>query len=274
MKIQTLKNIVALAFICAGMGLAPALNAAQFTNYLEVLQNAVAEWQSNPPVSLTAVQEKGLDSASSTLNKDSKTLSTDLKLLGSGSTVLDRVFINDEFTAAETESFDLFFADATAQLADVHTSADLIAGDLPKNVANSLAQADAAYEKAGTNDQGIASASRDLIFALNKIRVAEIQVSKVIKAPVSLEGESVAVTLREVDARQIKFTLDSDGTYSLQRAEGAPETGTWTYERTSANTGVITLDGGSGPYDVTFKNTTKGTFAGPDDSSGSISVNK
>jgi hypothetical protein len=101
--------------------------------------------------------------------------------------------------------------------------------------------------------------ARSAAFALNKIRVADLQAARFFKAPASLDGKTVAVAGRG----GFGVTLDSNGTYTIP---GDPEeTGTWTYERTGAKTGTLTASpsgGGTHTLNLTFSNGTRGKFSG------------
>jgi hypothetical protein len=268
----TLRKLTGIAVVGVTLAIAPGLKAAQFTNFLETLNEAITN-QLTTNTDLTANQTKALNSAAATVNRESKTLSTDLKLLTTAATTLDRAFTNaEDLVTAEQSTLDDFFNEAENRLEAVQANASLITNP-PPNVANALTQAVDALTTAEANSNGVVSASRDLSYALVKIAVADKQVSKSIKAPLSLEGKTVTGVLKAPEEKPLKFTLGSDGTYALSETNS----GTWAYQRLSANTGTITLSKTNEPpgdtvLDLTFKSTKKATFTSAGDVTGTVSI--
>ena len=264
---STLTTLVSIAVACVGLGSASIARAAHFTNFLDALQAEVsARLETNEDVA----ERRALTSADKTLNRNSKKLSQDLGLFGSAVNTLNKTFSEEDeaLANAENASFNAFLTEAESQLNAVHDGAT-IHTTIPRSLSNALAQADAAYSNA-VNNTNWAARVRALNLTFTKIRVAQIQLAKSIKAPESIEDSNVQVTARFPGERPFKFTLASDGTYAV-----GEEVGTWSYARTSANTGVFTLtpDGGSSyAYDITFKSSKAGSLAGEGDVTGSIVI--
>jgi hypothetical protein len=268
MKNTTLPTIVSLALACAGLGMAPLSRAAHYTNYLDALQ---AEVEARLETTDDAGQRKALTAADKALNHNTKTLGQDLKTLGTAAAALNRGFTDDAgLNDLENGALNSFFGEAESQLDSVHSGTELINGDLPRSLSNALAKADAALSNAETNED-FATRVRALNVAFTKIHVAQLQLAHAVKAPESLDGRDVSVVAKPAGEKPNHFTLNADGTYDT-----GDETGTWTYTRTSANTGTITMNvdgGGTHVADVTFKSSKSGTFvAEGEDVTGSIHV--
>jgi hypothetical protein len=257
--------------VCVGMGLAPATRAANFTNFLESLQAEVAaRLETNDD----AAQRRALTAADKALNptKDAKTLSQDLTAFGKAVSTLNKAFGEEDeaLDNAENTSFNQFLGEADAQYNAIVADSELHTNGVPPSLSNALAKAYSALTNAQDNTNWAARV-RALNLALVKIKVAQLQLNKSLKAPASIEEKTVHVDLNAEE--RLHFTLDPAGTYD----NGAGETGSWSYTRTSANTGTITLNidgGGSHVYNVTFKNPKTGTFTveGEEGVTGKISI--
>jgi hypothetical protein len=274
MKKQTLRTIVSIAIACVGLGMAPTSNAAHYTNYLDSLTNALQAKLDSGTLT-NAAQTNAVNSALTRLNQNTKTLSQDLSAFGSAVSTLDgAVADHADVTAAETTTFNAFLGEAEAQLADVEDDADTL-DPVPPALQNALNQARIAHTNATTETNSLSERITDLRLLFTKIKVAQIQLAKANKghkekAPDSLAGRSVTVSTKGGD----KITLADDGTYTTEA-----ESGTWSYTKTSANTGTITLTATGGTpthtLDVTFKNPNKGTFTNEaEGTTGSIKVSK
>jgi len=256
MKIKSLNKLVCVAFAFAGMGLAPAVHASHFTNFLDTLQSDVT---SHDTSALSAKQTGALKAATSILNRRSTTLSGDVNQLAAASKVLDNAFTSDAtLSGDESTALNSFIAEAQTQRNDLNASASIVTNGLPRGLSNQLTQIDAAITNAQDTGKSISTRARAVNFALTKIKSARLALSHLIKAPESLDGKSVAVT--EIAAHKpVRFTLNSDHTYTNDTT-----TGTWSYARTSANTGTITLteDGTSTTHvlDLVFRSSTSGKF--------------
>lgn len=266
---------IALAVLCIGLGLAPAVNAAHFTTYLADLDTLVAERLADTST-LTDEQVRALNSAQTALARNSKTLSSDLSILTTAGTALNNAFPEDETVLGATESaFGSFRGEAAAQVNAIQSSLELYTGEIPKNVNNSLTQIENALATADNTEATLAERSRALNLALNKLRAATAQVGKLIKAPSDLSGRPVTLSVRiEGERKPYVINLGADGTY----ADGE-ESGTWSYERTSSNTATVTLNptlpegAAARTFELTFKNPTKGTLTS-DSGTGTFSVKK
>lgn len=273
MKITKMRTTITLAITCIALGLTPLTRAAHYTNYLDALQAAVSARLDNTD---DASQRKTLTAANKTLNRNTKTLGQDLSVLSSAVNTLDKSFSDDSgITDLEAGALDGFIGEAEAQYNAVNSGSELITENFPKSLSNALSQAYNALTNAQQNTN-FAARVRSLNFAFNKIRVAQIQLAHAIKAPESLDDGTVNVTWKAQGERPVKFTLDNnEGTKTYDT--GAGETGVWSYNRTSANTGTIVLtpDGGGAAHtlNVTFKSSKNGTFAAEgEDVTGSISI--
>ena len=277
MKKQTLTTIVSIALACIGLGMAPETRATHFTNYLDSLTNALQAKLDSGTLT-NAAQTNAVRSALTRLNTNTKTLSQDLSAFGAATSTLNDLQGDPDISSAESETFNNFLGEGQAQLQDVQDDADALS-TVPPSLRNALNQAHAAYTNATIETNSISQRVRDLNLAFTKIHVAQIQLAKANKghkdkAPDSLAGNSVTVTTKADGSKPAKTTLEDDGSYTTDA-----ETGTWSYTKTGANTGTITLtaDGGSPTHtlDVTFKNVKKGTFTNDAESTtGSIKVNK
>lgn len=266
---------IALAVLCIGLGLAPAVNAAHFTTYLADLDTLVAERLADTSA-LTDEQVRALNTAQTALARNSKNLTSDLNILASAGSALNNAFPEDETVLGATESaFGSFRGEAAAQVDAIQSSLSLHTGDLPKNINNALTQIDEALAAADNTEATLAERTRALNLALAKLRSATAQVGKLIKAPADLSGKPVTLSVRvEGEKKPHVISLGADGTY----ADGE-ESGTWSYERTSSTTGTVTLtpslpEGAAArTFELTFKNTTRGTLTS-DVGTGTFTVKK
>ena len=259
MKVTTITNTIVLFLALTGFRMAPAAQAAHATNFLEGLQtdveNRLAVVDENTP----ANERRALTSASRTLNRNSRTLSSDLGLLASSATALNVGFPGDSAFEAEQEvALDLYAAEAEAQL-DA-TAALAGTNQMPRNISNQLAQAQAALDRGNDTSNSVPVRARSIAFALNKIRVANLQATRFFRAPPSLAGKTVTLNGRGGQA----VTLESNGSFTIP-GDPADETGTWSYERIGPRDAVITLTptvGSPRAINLRFSTPTRGTFRG------------
>lgn len=266
MKSLTLKKTILLIIAFAGTGLAPAARADHVTNFLDPLVTEVSTRIDNADTNSTKAETRALNSASKILNRNTKTVSKDLSALGSAANVLDKAFPDDPtFGPLENEAVNNFAAEAQSELDAVAARGGT--NDLPKALSNQLAQAQAALDHASEGSSNtIPVRARAVSFALNKIRAANNLANRLFKAPLSLDGTVVTLSGRESDHDAFDVTLNSDGTYVIPANDQEDEEdGTWSYERTSATTGTLTLTpiiGAPHTLDLKFSKSTKGTFTG------------
>ena len=88
-----------------------------------------------------------------------------------------------------------------------------------------------------------------------------------VRGDVSLDDTTITLKGRESDHDAFNVTLHSDHTYVIaDNGDEAEEDGNWSYDRTSASTGLLTITptggGGAHTLDLKFANSTKGTFTG------------
>lgn len=258
MKVTTITNTIVLFVALLGFGMAPATQAQHATNFLDALQADVEARLAAVDENTTVGERRALTSASRTLNRTSRTLSADLGLLSKAATALNTGFPDDAAFAAEEEAALSAYA-AEAQLQLDTTAALAGTNDIPQSINNQLTQAQAAIDRGTDGSNSVPVRAKSLAFALNKIRVANIQMTRTFKAPLSIDDN---VNLNGRGGQSV--TLESNGSYTIP-GDGGDETGTWSYERTSNKTGTITLNpngGDSRTINLKFNNTTRGTFQG------------
>lgn len=277
MKVTSMKNTILLTIAIVGMGLAPTARAAHATTFLDSLTAEITTRLETPDI-YTAAEQRALNSASKSLSKNTTTAGADLGVLASASTALGKAFTND--TTLDTLGNDALNSYITEAQADLNEVANEIGTNNAPSINNQLASAQDALDRANDTSNSVPVRARAVAFALNKLRVANIQLGKLFKAPSSLDGSVIALRGRESDRDAFNVTLNSDHTYTIAaNDEDVEETGNWTYERTDTSTGTLTLSptgGGSHTLNLKFANNSKGTFTGEAASSeevkGSFSV--
>ena len=258
MKVTTITNTIVLFVALLGFGMAPATQAQHATNFLDALQADVEARLAAVDENTTVGERRALTSASRTLNRTSRTLSADLGLLANAATALNTGFPDDAaFSAEEEAALSAYSAEAQLQL---NTTAALAGTNaLPRSVSNQLSQAQAAIDRGNDGSNSVPVRAKSLAFAFNKIRVANIQMTRIFKAPLSIDDD---INLNGRGGQSV--TLNSNGTYTIPNESG-DENGTWSYERTSNKTGTVTMSpigGDPRTIDLKFNNTTRGTFRG------------
>jgi hypothetical protein len=258
MKVTKLIKI-GLFGVIIGLGAIQTVHADHATNFLDALQANVAERLENSDTN-SAAEKRALAAANKILNRNSSTLNGDLGQLAQAATALSRQFPEDlAFSTEEEVAVTAYSAEAQARLNAVGDIAGTNA--LPRSVTNLLNQAQTALDRANDTDNTIPVRARAVAFALNKIRVADLQAHRFFKAPLSLDD---TVTL---NGRNNSGTVTLDGTHAYTiTGDPTDELGTWSYERTSATTATITLNPTTGEdqrtIDLKFTNSTHGTFTG------------
>jgi len=247
MKVTTLGKTILLSIACIGLGMAPTARAAHGTNFLDALQTGVSDLLANLPDDATAAQRRALNSASKTLDRNSRSLGTDLGLLANAATALNSQF-SDNLAIAALENQAVVNYSTEAQV-ELNAANDLIGtNSAPRSVSNQLAQAQAALDRGNADSNSIPVRARAVAFALNKIRVATMQLHRLFKAPLSLENHVITITGRESDNDAINITLEANHTYTIPaNGDEEQELGTWSYERTGSSTGTVTLTPNSPP---------------------------
>jgi hypothetical protein len=263
MKSSTLKKTLILTIAYVGMGLAPIVRADHAASFLDPLATELATRLEDTNTS--AEDQRALNTASRTLSRNSSTLSADLGLLATAATGLGNAFPEDTTLAGlENDALNNYRAEALAQLDDINNRFGT--NDVPPNLNNQIVSAQDALVRANDTSNSIPVRARAVAFALNKIRVANIQAGHLIKAPDSLDGTVITLKGRESDHDAFNVTLNSDHTYTIaENGDEAEENGTWSYSRTSHTNGTLTLSptgGGSHTLDLKFSNSSKGSFTG------------
>ena len=263
MKSSTLKKTLLLTIASVGMGLAPAARAAHATNFLDTLANELTTRLED--TNAAAADQRALNTASRTLNRNSSTLAADLGLLATAGTGLGNAFPDDATLAAlENDALNNYRAEALAQLNAIDNR--IGTNEVPPNLNNQIVDAQDALVRANDSSNSIPVRARAVAFALNKIRVANIQTGRLIKAPDSLDGTVITLKGSESDHDAFNVTLRADHTYTIAENGDEPEeNGTWSYSRTGLATGTLALSptsGGSHTLDLKFSNSSKGSFTG------------
>ena len=287
-----------MIYVLAMVGLvcSPKLSAAHATNFLDALQNEVTNRLASAGTNDSRPERRALSNAARTLDRDTRTLSTDLGVLATVATQLNTQFAEDE-TLADLE------IDAMADYsAEAHARLDGIllwigTNEVPKRLSNQVVKADAALERADANTNGIPEQARALAQALNKILPVEKKVRGMFPEPLAppvipppiqppptneppiippgtsgLAPDSVGtrfVTCYEnaiVNEQSVFYFSTAQSGAQIYNVHHPEELGLWTYQRTGANTGVITVDpdypdnAPQRPVNLTFTNMTSGTF--------------
>lgn len=258
MNNKTLGRTVLLSIICIGMALAPALRAAHSTEYLDAYQAAVNDRLANFEGS--AQEERALNAAARTLNRNTTTPATDLTKLASAATTLDRAFPEDEeFLIRGDEAIDSYTALAESQLAALN--ARIGENEVPTSLTRSLERIQASLDTANDENNTIPVRARAASKAFKTLQLATRAVDRIFKAPATLDGVDVTLTGRG----GFGVTLNAGNFYTIP---GDPEeNGTWSYEPTGLKTGTIIAtpnDGGGAVHtlNLTFATPTRGTFTG------------
>ena len=255
MKVITLKKAVLLTVAVVGMGLAPAASAAHATEFLDPLQTEIATRLENLPDDTEADVRRALQKANASLNKNTRTLSADLGALSQAGTALASALADDAtLNGLQNDALNAYSSEAQSQLDDV--LALVGSTPAPKSLSNQLSQIQAALDRGNEGTNSTSVRAKAIAFALNKIRVANILATRTYKAPVSLADKVVTLTSRQSGA----IVLDSNGTYVIGDPTTPDETGTWTYERLTVNTAVVTLSGGH-TLNLKFAKPTNGTYS-------------
>jgi hypothetical protein len=179
--------------------------------------------------------------------------------LAQAATTLSRSFPEDpEIFTEEDAAVTAYSAEAQVRYNAVFDITGTNA--VPRPIANQLNQAQAALDRANDTGNSIPVRARAVAFALNKIRVADLQARRFFKAPATLER---TVNLNGRGGNNV--TLNGNGTYTIS-GDPTNEEGNWSYERTGANTATITLNPTTGEdqhgVNLKFTSSNRGTFTG------------
>ncbi len=268
MKQTTLKKTILLTVACASLAFAQSVGAARVSEFLDPLASEVAIRLENPEIS--SAEQKALNSAAKTLNRNAKTFTSELSALSSALKALEKAYPEDEpLGVLANDAVNNYVNEAQGQLDAVRARAG--DSEVPSALANAISRAEASIGTANDTDLEISARIKAASKALNDVRVADRLSLRLFKAPLSLDG--TVVTLE--GKGQFDATLNSDGTYIIADTGNGEETGTWSYQRTSASEGEITLSPTAGdPRALTlkFSNHSKGSFTGGDGLRGKFTV--
>ena len=251
--------------LIAIMGLAALvqpLSAEHATTFLEPLQTEISDRIAGLTDENTAAERKALTSAEKILNRNSSSVAGDLGLLSKAAQTLNRAFAEDEeLLTLQDDVLSDFLAEAQVAFDEAAARVAGLTGKGATAAQKQLDQAGAALERAADDTNTLKDRARAVVFALNKIRVANLIATRGEKAPLSVEGRSVILSFDGGG----RLTLESDGSYVLPTEEG-DEIGTWTYTQTSGTTADLTLvpDGGGAAHtaELSFRSRNNGTFVG------------
>ena len=266
MNEMTLKKTALLTLACIGLAWASNARAAHAAEFLDPLAAEVAVRLENPD--LTAPEQRALNSAAKTLNRNTKTLAADLGVLSSAAKTLSKTFPDDEPLAAlGNDAVNNYVNEAQNQLLEVASRSGT--NEVPRALSNSIAKAEAALVAASDTELTVSARARAAAKALAAVQAANRLSARIFKAPLSLDGTEITLDGRESDRDSFDGTLNSDGNYTIADNGEGEETGNWSYERTTATTGAITLNptvGDVRALELKFAKSTKGTFTGQDNS--------
>lgn len=264
MKEKTLKTVAVLSIAVVTLGLGSNVRAGHATNFLDSIQVEVNAWLEAYADEATPEQRRAVARAAAALNRNSATLQGDLNLLAQASASLEAEFSGDPVIAELIDSVvDRYVDEARAQrdalVEFVHNPA------ISQSFSNQLFQIDLAIERGSSETNSAPERARAISFALTKARAAGNLARRIIKAPLSLQGQVVTFAGREGDRDRVTISLESNGTFSIPEHGDEPaESGTWFYERTSSHTATLTLVSlnGTGTLDLNFNSSSRGTFRG------------
>jgi hypothetical protein len=255
MKVITLKKAVLLTIAVVGLGMAPTAQAAHAAEYLDPLQTEIATRLENLPDDTEADVRRALTKANASLNRNSRTLSADLGLLSQAGTALSTALAEDgTLNGLQNDALNNYAGEAQAQLNAVWDKVGT--NDPPVQLANQLEQAQAALDRGLEGTNSVSVRAKAIAFALNKARVANILATRTFKAPVSLSDRNLTLTSRGGPT----IVVNANGTYYVGDSEAPEETGTASYGRTTANTGILELSGGHTLF-LRFANARGGTWS-------------
>jgi hypothetical protein len=295
----TLKGTICITLAMAGLAFSSTVRAGHGTNFLDELQREVTNRVANPGTNASRAQLRALSNAARTLNRNTRTLSTDLGALASAATQLNAGYSDDENLAAlEAEAVADYSAEAHARLDGVYLW--IGTNDFSRGLSNQVVKADAALDRADATTNGVPAQARALALAFNKILPLEKKVRSLFNAPIILPPvvppgvTNPPITLPPpVPAGTPGLAPDSVGTHYVTLYENAvvndqtvfyfstaqtgaqiynvhhpEELGLWEYIRTSADAAVIVVSanypGNSGRrlLNLTFTSAASGTFTG------------
>jgi hypothetical protein len=261
MKQTSVAKFTLLTIACIGLALAPAVHAGHATNFLDQLEAAVDARLEALPDDASAEERRALTQGAAALDRNTRTLWADLLALAKAAVALNGTFGGDiEIFGAQLGALAKYSAEANAQREAVGFIVG--ASEPPQSLANQLAQIDEALAAGNNEENDVPTRAQALALALRKLRSAAVLANRVYRAPISLEGKVVTLTGRESDRDAVTIELYSNGTYTIpEHGDEAEESGVWSYERTGANTGTVTLSSG-GTLDLKFSNSSKGSFRG------------
>src|SRR5436189_1537351 len=154
MKQTSLKKIILLGVVCTSFSLALNGRSAHSTTFLDALQTEVADRLAG--TDLTAAQQRALTSANRTLNRTTRSLSSDLGLLNSSVATLNRTFSDDAALAtAESASFNQFLGEANGQFIELQNNSNIGTDGPPPALANQITQVDDALANARNESNSI-----------------------------------------------------------------------------------------------------------------------
>jgi hypothetical protein len=279
-----IKGNAFVVFACAAMAFV-SVTRAQTTNYLGDLRAEVEARADD--TNTTRVQKAALKAAGNVLKRPAKTFAAQLGQLATAATVLNKRFTNDtELSLAEEAALQAYFDEAEVQFAEAELR--LETNSIPRGVSNQLAKAWTAVTNAAANTNGVPERARLLAKAFNKMRIPLSWIARkyplptvppvTAEAPVAIEfGKSFRLE-QNADHAPILMDLwtfagnENGGTpylynhYHISNLPPDGEIGTWSYQKTGAQTGIINIDAdypanaANRTIFLNFTSATSGTF--------------
>ena len=281
------------------LAFSPPGRAAHATNFLEALSADVTNRLTNASTNVSRAQVRALGNAARVLNRNSKTLPTDLEILATAAGHLNGAYDDGTFDALEAEAIANYSAEAHAQLDVVYLR--IGTNSASRGLSNQVVKADAALDRADATTDGVVEQARTLAGAFRKIAIADkraraLYPGSIVLPPVApppvvtnppvvlppgvppgtpgLAPDSLGTrftTLYENDVvnDQTVFYFSTAQTgaqiYNVHHPE---ELGLWVYVRSGANTAVIVVDpdypnnASQRLLNLTFTTANSGTFTG------------
>jgi hypothetical protein len=279
MKLTTTKTVLTAIALIAGIALIPSARAAHAAPHLDPLHlsvsNRIADTNSN-----TAVQQRALRSADTTLKRNSRTLAADVNLLATAARTLNTRFpSNETFLALELDAIDDYVAEGEAllELAEARIGTNIIS----RGASNKLVRAATALVRADQNTNTVWRQAKALASALSLIRSATAPIFRKYTnsvptgptAPLSLAGKDLDLVETTNVNNQVIYFLDpyiegGTGNYDGHNPNGSEDVGQWSYTRIDDFHGTIHFNPDFPPgaadheFTLTFLTTTSGTFTG------------
>jgi hypothetical protein len=295
--VVTFKGSICITLALSVLAFSNNTRAAHATNFLDGLYSEVTNRLANPGTNNSPAELRALSSAARSLNRDTRTLAADLGALASAAEQLNARFANDvTFAELEADTIADYSSEAHARLDGVYLW--IGTNHVSKGLSNQLAKAADALDRADAATS-VPAHARALASAFNRILAVERKVQSLFEAPRTPEIPNPPPVTPPPPPPPIVppgtpgFAPDTIGTDHVNLLENAivndqtvfyfstaqtgaqiynvhhpEELGLWTYTRTGANTGIITVypnypqNAAARSLNLTFTSASSGTFTG------------